>query len=294
MTAFRRPKRILTVLVAGSVAALAMAGDLVAHQDIELQVAALTRRIAADPNDPNLFEKRADLHRAHGEWALALADYDRALTLDPDRAGSHVGRSSALHATGKEKEALEAAGHAVTLEPENPAGHLARARALAALGDAGAADKAFSRSTALHPRPSPDLFTEHSSALLNQSPPDRSRALEVLEAGIAAIGPIVTLVSPALDLQLATGDPEGALALWDRLPPVLATTPNWLLRRAEILAALRRVPEARQTYQSARETISKLPERRRKTAAMAELLARIERSLTDLDGPAALPPGEAP
>ena len=258
-----------------------LVASLAAHDDIDVQVAALTERISLTPDDSDLYHRRAELHRAHEEFALALADYDQALKRAPDQVASHVGRSSALLANGQPGQALASANRASSLQPDSAEAHLALARALAALGRGNEADKAYTRATNLHTRPTPELFLEHAASLRGQQPPNRSRAIEVLRDGTSTVGALVTLISPLIDLLLDAGDAEAALAVCDQLPRSLTNTPNWLVRRASVLAALNRVPEAHQTYRAAQQAIARLPERRRKTAAMTGLLVEIR---TAVDG----------
>lgn len=260
-------------------------GTLAAHQDIDVQVAALTEKIAAQPHDPVLYHQRADLHRAHEELALALADYDRALDLAPDLTASHIGRASTLLATGNAQQALKSADRAASLQPGSADAQRARARVLTALGRPDDADKAYIKSITLRSRPSPELYIEHATAMKNQVPPNFPRAIEILTAGINTLGPLVTLVSPTIDLHLEADTPELALSTCDQLPPSLANTPNWLVRRAGILATLGRTTMARQTYRTAQQAIARLPERRRKTAAMTKLLTEIQNSINALKKP---------
>ena len=121
--------------------------DVFGHADIDKQVAEVTALIDEEPDDPELYHRRAGLHGAHREYELALADYDRAIDLAPEHVGAIIGRSTSLLKLGRPAEALTAADRAITLAPDNPAPHLARARALAGLGKTAAADGAYGRST---------------------------------------------------------------------------------------------------------------------------------------------------
>ena len=112
----------------------------------------------------------------------------------------------------------------------------------------------------------------------------RKKTIEVLEQGIGTIGPVVTLAVPAFDLHLTTGDPAAALRLCDELPPFLAGTPNWRLRRADALVALGRRDDALAELTAATAAIERLPARRRNTTAMLKLQAEITRARNALTG----------
>jgi tetratricopeptide (TPR) repeat protein len=44
------------------------------------------------PDDPMVYQGRADAYRVNCDYAQAVADYDRALKLAPDRAEAYLGR----------------------------------------------------------------------------------------------------------------------------------------------------------------------------------------------------------
>ncbi|NND45044.1 MAG: tetratricopeptide repeat protein, partial [Xanthomonadales bacterium] len=48
---------------------------VMAHTDLQLQIAAITRQIEASPDAADLYLKRGDLHRRHQDWDAAAADF---------------------------------------------------------------------------------------------------------------------------------------------------------------------------------------------------------------------------
>ena len=57
---------------------------LAAHTDLYRQIQALDDAIAQRPDDPDLYLKRANVHRRHGDWRSAQADFRRVRALDPE------------------------------------------------------------------------------------------------------------------------------------------------------------------------------------------------------------------
>ncbi len=267
----RRVHRSIRAALCGLAIALAGKG-LLAHDDIDAQVARLTERIAENPDEAGLYIRLGELHRSHSDLAPALDDFSRAIALDPAQPAAFVGRSATLLAKGEPEGALAAAESAVRLDPESGMTHLAMARALAGLGRGDAADAAYAKTVALQQGGAPDLIIEYADALLTLSPPRQARALEVLLGAIGAIGPVITLVEPAVGIAQDLGRGDVALGLCDDILRILGDNPKWLVRRAEVLAASGDPVGARESYRAAASAIRQLPERRRKTAAMEALL----------------------
>ncbi len=116
------------------------------HPDIEIRIAAVTKKIAADPANAELYLRRGELHRQHRDWKKALADYTRAEDLDSALAEVHLSRGKMLFDADRFTEARSALDRFVSLRPRNALGFVARARLLAAMGHAAAALEEMSRS----------------------------------------------------------------------------------------------------------------------------------------------------
>ena len=52
------------------------------HGEIHERIQDVTKEIASDPDNANLYLKRGELYRQHEKWQEALADLDKAATLD--------------------------------------------------------------------------------------------------------------------------------------------------------------------------------------------------------------------
>jgi tetratricopeptide (TPR) repeat protein len=229
-------------------AAVALAPPARAHSPLDQTIDQLTALIARSPADPMLYLRRGEMHRLERRWERARADYAAAARLAPDLEAIALCRAALLLDTGEPGEALAAldrlpahgAGGAAGSQGGESAAEarLLRARALRALGRARDAAAEIGVAIALLPNPKPDLFVEQ-ARLLADSGVDgaRDEALRVLEAGIARLGPLVSLEEPAIDLECAAGRPEAALARLDRIGPQLERKDAWLARRSTLLAA---------------------------------------------------------
>jgi tetratricopeptide (TPR) repeat protein len=244
----------------------------VAHPDIDRQIADVTVRIEADPDDADLYLQRGELHRVHQDWAAAEADFATAKRLRRDLAivDYVMGR---LHLeAGRPKEAKRALDRFLAREPDHAAAHVARARALVQLQQPAAAARDFTTAIDLHgpeDRPDPAYYLERADVLARMGRIDE--ALRGLDEGLARLGQPVTLALAAIDLELAHGRHDAALARLDRLAAGAARQETWLVRRGEILEGAGRLEEAGTAYADALAAIDRLPASRRESRAMARL-----------------------
>src|SRR5262245_28640572 len=54
-----------------------------AHAELTIQIDEMTRQIAKDPRNVELYFRRGELHRTHLDWPAAQADFEQILAIDP-------------------------------------------------------------------------------------------------------------------------------------------------------------------------------------------------------------------
>ena len=250
-----------------------------AHEDLEIQIARVTREIAAEPKRADLYLQRGELHRAHGDWASAKADYARARAAEPGLAETDLALGRMWLAAGDAAQARAAADRFLACRKDHPDGLVIRGRALIALGrrleGAAELDRALERA----PSPNPDVVLDRSQALRAEGPAHREEALRGLDEGIRKLGPVVTLVAPAIDLELELGRVEAALSRVDGLAARSERKDPWLARRGEILRAAGRTVEAREAFRAALSAIEALPPARRGARTTRELESKVRAEL---------------
>jgi tetratricopeptide (TPR) repeat protein len=250
------------------------AGSLaIAHPEIELQIAAVSARLADRPTDPVLLLQRGELHRIHADWAAAEADFRRAAAAG---AGAivdfHVGRMK-LEA-GRLDEAAVALDRFLDREPSHAPALIARAETRVALGRPLEAASDFSRALAVTSRPEPAYYLGRARALAAAGSEHLDEAIRGLDEGLERLGHPVTLDLEAVELELGAGRYDAAIARIDRIAAASARREAWLVRRGQILEQAGRVPQARQAYQLALESIHTLPASRRWNRAVQKLEAQ--------------------
>ena len=247
-----------------------------AHGDLHGQIEAVTVAIASTPQDGELYFRRAELHRSHGDYPSALADYERA---DVQSSAVQYGRGVVLVALHKEDEALAAFDRCVRTTPEHSNALAARGRIRATRGETDATVADFDRAIETAPAPDPDLFLARANALLAAKPPRLEAAAAGLTVAMRRLGDIVSLGAVLCEIEVQRAHFDEALAVVDRLRARSQRQESWLARRGEILLKANRREEAAAAFREARTALDALPPQSRTTKAMQELDASLQSRL---------------
>lgn len=260
---------------------------LLAHADLDRQIADMTTRIEKDPRNAELYLKRGELHRIHRDWGAARTDYRRARKLRPDLAtvDYFIGK---LHLdAGRPKQAKKSLDRYLAREPTHAKALVARARALVRLGKPLDAAGDFTRAIDSYDseaRPDPSYYLERARALMETETDLVDVALAGLDEGLARLGRPVTLQLYAVELELGRGRHDEALARLETIASQSGRQETWLVRRGEILESAGRHDEARAAFTRALDEIESLPAGRRGSRAMLRLRAQAESALARLGG----------
>jgi tetratricopeptide (TPR) repeat protein len=257
-----------------TVGCLALPWKAQAHGDLHGQIVAITAKIKRDAGNADLYLERAALYRAHREWRLSLADCDRALEQTSRAADGLLCRGLTLAASGRHADADRALSVLLASHPDITVARIARARTRVALGRPLHADPDYA--AALARNPDPDWYIERAHALHRAK---HSAAIDVLDEGIAALGPLVTLQDYAVVLDVEAGRYDAALRRVDRVLDVAGRSPAWLIRRAEILEQAGRPQDARVAFQATSDALEGLPQGRRQARAISDLISRVRAGL---------------
>jgi tetratricopeptide (TPR) repeat protein len=251
---------------------------LFGHGDLHDQIAVITRQLAADPNNPGLLLKRAELFRLHSEWSKALDDLDRANPVDGSNPRIELLRAKVLLGSGQSQLARLSLDHFLEQQPEHVDALITRSRVLLTLGQNIDAAADLSKAIAASPTPDPDFYLQRAEALFRAKPPRIEEALRGLDEGMLKLGaPVLALA--AVDLELTRLNYDAALERLDRIASASARPESWLVRRGDILSAAGRTGEGRQAFSEALEAIGSLPPHLRRTAAVQALDTRARAAL---------------
>ena len=249
-----------------------------AHEDLHEQIVAITAKIKRDPKNAALYLQRGELHRLHRDWTRAAGDYDRASRLQPNLTIVDLGRGMMLLESRRFRQAKFVLDRFLRQQPHHVEGLITRGRVLARIGARLEAAKDFTEALALLPAPEPELYLERAQVLAAD---ERyiQEALRGLDEGIKRLGPLVTLESAAIDLELRGHNYDAALTRLDAVTTQSERKETWLVRRGEILKAAGRHEEARKAFSDAIVAIESLPPGRRQSRAITALQLRARSAL---------------
>lgn len=277
---------IITLALAG----LALATPALADATLSETIAELETRIAASPNDPDLWQRRAELERRRDNLARASEDLERAGLLGLSPAVLERDRGLLLVAASQPAEAELALRRARTLAPADTTILLAQARALASLARWRDAADAYAALMRLTPSANPDVHLERVRALEGLGEPGEAEAMAALDQALKQLGSVPALEQAALALEIRSGRTDEALVRLDRLAAKTRRPEAFLVQRGEILERADRADAAAAAYGAALAAMETLPAQRRSTPAANALAQRAQDGITRL---AARPQGDA-
>jgi tetratricopeptide (TPR) repeat protein len=270
---------VLTGIASKIAVLLLLPVTVLAHPDLEEQIAAITRHIQSTPHDASLYLRRGELFRLHSQWDKAQSDYDNAGRLDPQSKDVPLARATLFFDSGRPDQARPILDALIDQpQPHTPA-LLLRAKLFTLQNNLAGAIGDYTRAIALSTMPEADWFIERSRL---QAKSDPAASLAGLEEAIQRLGSLVTLQMPALELELKLKRFDAALK---RLDSIHARSPRreiYLAQRAEILEASGHKAEARATYTAALTAWLALPEFRRTSASAMSVREKVEAGLNRL------------
>lgn len=247
------------------------------HGDTETRIHLLNAEMARMPRDAELYRQRGILHALEERWEAALADYIQAAQLDPALEGLDYLRAKALFHAGRDRDALKVLDGILATGTGNPEVQLLRARVLCRRGQFGEAADSYTQALNSMANPSPDFFIERARALRSASRVDE--ALAGLDEAIEKLGPVVTLLLEAVDLELDARRYDEALARMDPLLQLPGRHAPWLVMKADILARAGRPSDAAAEYRRAEALLATEPAHVKRRPSTVALRERINQSL---------------
>lgn len=255
-----------------------LAGPALGHGPLPERVEALTEELQGHPEDPDALLRRGTLRAQQGQHGAALADLELAHHLAPDRPDIGERLAATLLELDRPSEADSLLTRLLEASPERSHARYLRARARVALGRRTEAVRDFDEAIAGAGNPGPGVYLERFAA-----EDDPEARIAGLAEGVERLGPVVTLVEPAVRELLDAGDTDAARSWLEQLPASVAATPRWRIIEGRVHAAAGHHGEARAALRAALAGLDERPAGRRDTSAHRALRAEIERELAVLE-----------
>jgi tetratricopeptide (TPR) repeat protein len=261
-----------------------LAHGALADDDVEDLISRLDSSISTTSNTNDsatatLYLSRAELRRIDRDWQGSLSDLEIASRMNPNLPDLELQRGMTLLGVGRSHEAVVAFNAHLSLHEKDDFAWAQLGRALLHLQLYPDASDAFAKAILLSNRPGPGLYLEGADAIQAQGPSHYLDALRLIDSGIAAIGPAISLELRALELEKMLGRFDQALDRVSMLADGSRSKAPWLLRKGEILLLADRTDEAGHAFAKAKTLALNAPSTRRHTRSNTELLRSIENRL---------------
>ncbi|MFN0119197.1 MAG: tetratricopeptide repeat protein [Blastocatellia bacterium] len=256
----------------------------VAHEALFTQIRELSARLEQEPRNAVLYLRRGELYRLSCELRPALADYARARELAPDMREIDFCIGRLWLDAGAPEPAIAALNAFLGFHPAHAEAWLTRARAHSLARQYEAATADYTQAIALSPAPPPDYYLERARARESLGSAHLPRAIAGLDEAIRRLGPLVTLQSAALEMELKLKRWDAALTRLDSMSAQFTRRESLSVRRGEILLLAGRATAACRSFTEALAAIEALPAHVRETRAMLELATRARHLLTEPAG----------
>jgi len=242
----------------------------------------LDQQIEDEPKSARLHLERAALHYELRDPSAGSDDLNRAAALDPALPDVDRLRGLVLLAEGQQEAAAASLSRYLDAVPGDTSARAARAQAWAALGRRLEAAAEFTRVIDQRPSPVPDDYLARARALADASEPRLDDAIRGLDEGQAALGPVPALTWYAVELELARGHHDAALARFEATRANEKQRGPYWMRRGEILERIGRRAEAHEAFRRALSALHALPEHRRAIPAWLHQETRATEALRRL------------
>jgi len=260
------------------------------HGALHERIAQLIHDLQGKPDDTALRLELAEVYFQHDEWPETLKQLDEIERIAPGKVPTTLLRAQALTASGQMSGARALLDPFLASHPDHPIALVTRARALGELGHDAAALADYRHALAATPLPGVDLYMEIAEALAKRRLTDE--AISVLQGGLAKLGSNPTLLQAAMQLELAAGRFDEALARVEAMRQNAPRPEPWMARKAAILARAGRTEETRAAWAALLTHLDALPPLERGSPEMIRLANQARQGLgqNTSSSPVAAPP----
>lgn len=234
-----------------------------AHGTIGSRLDNLEHQLEESPNDAHLYLARGRLYQERHNQAAALLDYQRAENIDPRLYAVQYWRGLLYLEHGFLDDALTTLNQYVQLT-DAAKGYAALAKVYWQQHAFRLSANAWDKAIAKDGNASPAMYHQRAQALmqLQALPYSKSLLAEIvagIEAGIVKQGPLSSYLTLLVDVFSRNHHYQAALVTLERLPTNLLTSPQWKVKKAEMLALMGHKDEALKAYEETLVTLDSLP-----------------------------------
>lgn len=204
-----------------------------AGPSLQKHLAAIAEHIAADPQNPSLYLRRALVHSDSAHNSLALKDVATAERMGGVTAGTQLTRGILYYRIGKFAEALRRFDQALKTKPDHLVALSYRSRLLRDMQQTNAALADYRRLIALNPAVDAGHYVSAATLMLKAKDQGPTAALQLLDQRIAQVGAIPQLQRFAIGIEADRGNHAGVIARLNTLDARSKASPAWMIEMGE-------------------------------------------------------------
>lgn len=216
------------------------ASDVRAHPGLHEDIVRATSALEQDPENADLYARRAHYYRLGGHLEEALTDLMRARNLEPGNMAVALGLGLTLSALGRDHEAEAELNRFISTGSRSVRAFSERAAVRARGGRFPEAIADYTE--AIEIQRDIELYLRRGQ--LQEATGDLSAAVVGYFDGFEHLGGAVTLRLALIRVETQRGEYDSALAYIDQELQRAPVKTTWYLRRAEVLRAAGRAEEA--------------------------------------------------
>jgi tetratricopeptide (TPR) repeat protein len=211
-----------------------------AHPGLHVDIERATAAIAQNPDNADLYARRAHYYRLGGHFDESLADLMHARELKPDNMAVALGLGLTLSALGRDEEAEVELNRVIATGSSSWRAYAERAEIRARGGRFQEAIDDYS--AAIEIQRDIELYLRRGA--LQEAQGDLDAAVRGYFEGFEQLGGAVTLRLALIRCETQRGKYDSALAYIEQEMQRVSVKTNWYLREAEVLRAAGRIEEA--------------------------------------------------
>jgi tetratricopeptide (TPR) repeat protein len=230
---------LLVALVCLALSGFASTG-VRAHAGLHIDIDRATRALALDPENADLYARRAHYYRLGGHLEESLADLEHGRELEPGNRAVTVGLGLTLSALGRDAQAEAELNRFITTGGRSVRAYSERGEIRARNGRFEEAIDDYSK--AIEIQHDVELYLRRGA--LQEAIGELDAAATGYAEGLRNLGGAVTLRLAVIRVETDRGAYGSALAYIDEELERVPVKTSWYLRRAEVLQAAGKTSEA--------------------------------------------------
>lgn len=275
----KTPRAFVLLLVSTTICLYPLSSH--GHGETLIQIGNLTQQIeGATTNKGTLYLHRGQLFREHKDWDRAEADFERAIEFGANRSDVNLNRARLCIDKGELEQARELFNSSIA-ESQNGEAYFERGQLWLKFESSTNAINDMAKALSLLKHPEPNHYTELAAVLVQNG--ERKRALDVLDSGIRKFGPLPSLQSDAVDIEISLNNLDSAVTRVDSTMKIVDRKEHWHARKGGILLRANRLPEAQKAFTASLRAIDLLPPVLKQSPAMLQLQAELRRQLNEVE-----------